>query len=268
MKIKKFIYNHIVPLIGRLFSRPTKIPIIYYHNIVEDGQGYSFMHTNLSIFEKHMKYLATNKYKTYKFDGLPKKFAKKLNSKEIIIAFDDGFLSNYTIVFPLMKKLGLKFNIFLTVENIEEKKENYINWDIVNEMYKSKIVGFGAHTYTHIDARNITDSNYDREITETNSLIKKYTNNNVNDFCFPYGYYNDEIIEKLCRDRIYKRIYTSDKIKLKIINNCEVVGRTGISTEYDVDMFKKNVKGFYNIMYYYRIIISTRTLFRKIFKMA
>ena len=268
MKNKKFIYVHIVPLIGRLFNRSTKIPIVYYHNIVEDGQGYSFMHTDLSIFEKHMGYLATNEYKTYKFDEIPKKFAKKSNSKEIIIAFDDGFLSNYTIVFPLMKKLGLKFNIFLTVENMEEKKENYINWDMVSEMYKSKIVGFGAHTYTHIDARNITDSNYDREINETNSLIKKYTNNNVYDFCFPYGYYNDKIIVKLCRDGIYKRIYTSDKIKLKIINDCEVVGRTGISTEYNLNMFKKNVNGFYNIMYYYSKVIYIRKLFRKIFKMA
>lgn len=264
MKIKEFIYNFIVPLFGRLLSRSTKIPVIYYHNVVEDGQGYSFMHTDSSVFEQHMKYLSKNKYKTYTFHEIPKKFTKKSKSKEVIIAFDDGFLSNYTKVYPLMKKLGLKFNIFLAVKNMEKQNKDYLTWDMVSEMNKSKIVGFGAHTYTHIDARNITDSNYDREINKTNSLIKKYTNNNVYDFCFPYGYYNDKIIVKLCRDGIYKRIYTSDNIKLKIINNCELVGRTGISTEYDIDTFKKNVKGYYNIMYYYRIVMYIRKLFGRI----
>jgi len=258
--IEKIIYNGIIPEVGRFFRRPTKIPVIYYHNVVEDGNGRRFMHTDISVFKNHMEYLKINGYKTYTFKEIPKKFTKKSNSKEVIIAFDDGFLSNYTIVFPLMKKLGLKFNIFLAVENMEKQNKDYLTWDMVSEMNKSKMVGFGAHTYSHIDVRNITDIHYDKEIYQTNALIRKYTNNDVNDFCFPYGYYNDKIIAKLCRDGIYKRIYTSDKIKLKIINNCEVVGRTGISNDYNVDMFSKNIKGLYNIMYYYRIIVYIKKI--------
>ena len=54
-------------------------------------------------------------------------------------------LSNYTRVFSIMKELNLKFNIFLEVGAIGNKK-NYLTWDFINEMVESGLVGLGAHT--------------------------------------------------------------------------------------------------------------------------
>lgn len=122
---------------------------------------------------------------------------------------------------------------------------------MVSEMAKTSFVDFGAHTYTHIDATKINDNNFDKEIHQANDLIEKYTGKQVEDFCFPYGYYNKKITYALCDKKIYKRIYTSDNIKLTVCNGCEIIGRIGISTEYDVKTFQKKVNGLYNIMYYY-----------------
>lgn len=123
MNAKKIILDVLFPFVGNLCKRSNKIPIIYYHDVVDDGKGYSFQNTELSVFKNHMKFLVNNKYKTYRFDEISPNFKKKRSSKEVIITFDDGFKSNYNIVFPLMKKLKLKFNIFLSVINMEEQKK-------------------------------------------------------------------------------------------------------------------------------------------------
>jgi peptidoglycan/xylan/chitin deacetylase (PgdA/CDA1 family) len=257
-KSKEFIKKRI-PLLGRFLKNENKAPIIYYHNIVPDGNGFSFMHTDISIFKQHIKYLTENGYKTYTFDEIPENFKKDPKSKEAVITFDDGFLSNYTIAYPLMKELGLKFNIFLAVGKMEEKVENYLSWEMVKEMSESGIVGFGAHTYSHIDTRKINESNYEKEITLTNDLIKKHTGKEANDFCFPYGYYNREAVKYLCEKESYKRLYTSDYMKLKKMKNSEIIGRIPISNDYNINDFEMHIKGFYDIMYY---LIKLRRLIK------
>lgn len=248
MKLKKYLYKNIIPYIGNLTKRSSKIPVIYYHDVVEKT-GHSFIRIDINKFTEQMEYLSLNNYKTYLFNEIPSKFEKSTKSKEIIITFDDGFISNYDIVFPLMKKLNLKFNIFLTTNFIGNK--NYLTWQMIDEMFNSKLVGFGAHTHTHIDARDISEKNYNKEIFEVNNLICENIHSQINDFCFPYGYYNNQIITKLCNDEVYKRIYTSDKSPLKIINGCEIVGRLPINNDDDMDLFIKNIKGLYYGMYYY-----------------
>jgi len=260
-KLKKNIYNYIIPLIGQMFVDSKRIPVIYYHDVVEDNHGYSFMHTEISVFKEQMKHLKEKGYKTYTFAEIPEGFKKEPNSREVIITFDDGFLSNYTIVFPILKKYGLKFNIFLTPVYLEDRNNDYLNWEMVKEMSKSELVGFGAHTYTHIDSRNINETNYYKEIELTNKLIKECTQEEVNDFCFPYGYYNESIMKLLSENRIYKRLYTADYMNLRTINECEVIGRIPISNDYSLKTFEQHLQGYYNIMYNY--IICKRYLSRK-----
>ena len=106
--IKKLIYNYAVPLIGRLFHKKNKyINVIYYHDIVE-GDGYSFMRTNFEVFKRQMEYIAQNGYTAVRFDDLKAEDDEWYDSKRIIIAFDDGWKSNYTKIYDFMKSLGLK----------------------------------------------------------------------------------------------------------------------------------------------------------------
>lgn len=256
MGYKTYIYRNLIPILGVLATAPRQIPIIYYHNIVPDGHGFSFMHTDLSTFKNHMNYLKSNDYTTYTFDEIPPGFIKDKKSKEVVITFDDGFISNYQIAYPMLRDLNLKFNIFLTVEYIEKNIGNYLTWEMIREMYNSRIVGFGAHTYTHVDCRKINPVNYDVEIDLTNSVIHKNVGCEVKDFCFPFGLYNSNILTQLCKSKAYNNLYTSDYKKITTLNDCNIIGRAGISTTDDIKVFSNKLKGQYNIMYYITRILN------------
>ncbi len=234
-----------------IFLANKGIKFIYYHDIVLSN-GYSYQKINVNKFKSHMEYLVNNGYKTLTFDELDNDeiYTYKNKEKKVVIMFDDGWLSNYNIVFPIMKKLNLKFNIFLEVGAIN-KKDNYLTWDMIREMKDSGLVGFGAHTFNHIDARLIDESNVDVEIYKSNNIIFTETGINVKDFCFPYGYYDKRILNYLKKLDVYKRIYTSDGRKVTKYGNLYIIGRIGIENEDTLKEFKYKLEGRYNNFYYF-----------------
>ena len=112
------------------------------------------MKTNINVFRRQMEYIAAKGYETLRFDDLQDVQKVKGGSKKVIIAFDDGWLSNYNEIYDMMKSLGLKYNIYLTIGEIGTNPE-YLTWDIVRKMHSEGLVGFGAHTYTHPDMTDI-----------------------------------------------------------------------------------------------------------------
>ncbi len=253
--IKRTIFN-IVPFIGLLYPEKTKFPIIYYHDIVEE-KGFSLQQTNLLIFKKQMECLVADGYKTLLFSELDGIFNDKkiLSDKYVLITFDDGYVSNYLHAFPIMKELGLKFNIFINTKMIEDNDPKYLTIENVKEMYKSGLVEFGSHTHSHIDAKSVTENELIKEIETCNIRIKEWLGYNTLDFCYPYGFYSRNTNELL--SKYYKRIYTSDCKPLEKRNDTLVRGRIGISTDDTDYIFKNKLKGNYDVMYlYYKRINS------------
>jgi peptidoglycan/xylan/chitin deacetylase (PgdA/CDA1 family) len=253
--IKKII-NNIVPMIGRFYLKKLQFPIIYYHDIVMDG-GFSLQQTNFLIFKNQMEYLAKHGYKTLLFSEVEEfmRYSDKNKDKVVLITFDDGYISNYLHAFPIMKELGLKFNIFINTKMIEDNDPKYLTIENVKEMYKSGLVEFGSHTHSHIDAKSVTENELINEIETCNIRIKEWLGYNTLDFCYPYGFYSRNTNELL--SKYYKRIYTSDCKPLEKRNDSLVRGRIGISTDDTDYIFKNKLKGNYDVMYlYYKRINS------------
>ncbi|WP_218932239.1 polysaccharide deacetylase family protein [Adhaeretor mobilis] len=92
------------------------------------------------------------------------------NSPEIVLTFDDGFLDNWTHVFPMAKRLGFKFTIFINPEFVDprdivrptlddvaagkisnEKLDwwGFLSWPEMRIMEESGLVDIQSHTLTH-----------------------------------------------------------------------------------------------------------------------
>ena len=244
--IKKLVYNYGVPLVGRLFHRKNKyINVIYYHDIV-DGEGYSFMRTNFEVFKRQMEYIAQNGYTTVRFDDIRATTDEEYDAKRIIIAFDDGWKSNYTKIYDLMKSLGLKYNIYLAVKEIGVNPD-YLTWDEVRKMHDEGWVGFGAHTYTHPDMSDISKIDPKVEFTKADAIFEEQLGYRPIDFCYPVGAYSEDSNEFISSQLGYRRIYTSRMMYSYRQNGKLIFGRNGISNEDSFGVFKAKLKGYFNV---------------------
>lgn len=245
----KIVEYHVIPFFGRLCnSRNKYVNVIYYHDIVHD-EGDSYMRTNIDVFKQQMLWLFNNGYETVRFDDLDDEHVC-FRKKRILIAFDDGWLSNYTEIFGLMQELGLKYNIFLTMGEIGTNPD-YLTWELVRKMHNSGLVGFGAHTYTHPSMAELSKIDFDHEVKDADVLFEKELGYTPIDFCYPFGFYSEESNLRLEKESNYQRIYTSQRLYSYDQNGKVVFGRNGISTDYPLHYFKKKVRGYANWHQYY-----------------
>lgn len=141
-----------------------EIPVFVFHSVVANK------------FEEQLKYIAENGYKTVDADHLLDilKGNIKPQEKTVILTFDDGLGSLWTVAYPLLKKYGLKGISFLIPSFIKEDAENYpnledvwqgkasaekiseredilplCNWDEINIMHESGVIDFQSHSHFH-----------------------------------------------------------------------------------------------------------------------
>lgn len=149
--------------------KSLSIPVLYYHSVADHNKArpWSFLTCDITTFTKQMKYLHKHSYRTCSWDELYDHLngTKVLPEKTVMIQFDDGFLDNWTVVFPLMKELNFKFTVVVTPEFIEKHKlrpfsnntteDNMPEWwgylseEELVEMEASGLVDIQAHGYTH-----------------------------------------------------------------------------------------------------------------------
>lgn len=135
------------------------LPIFLYHNVCKDSESASVSQNTITRkqFEGEMKLLLSLGYQTVSFDQLIA-FVEKgtaLPKKPVCITFDDGYLSNYEIVFPILKKYKLKATIFAVGATVGAKTYKDTGVPIVphfsyaqaKAMSDSGLVSIQTHTF-------------------------------------------------------------------------------------------------------------------------
>lgn len=243
--IKKLIYNIGIPFIGRLLRSNNKlINVIYYHDIVK-SEGRSYQQTNIDVFKRQMEYIASHGYKSLRFDDLNYETIK-YDPKTIIIAFDDGWISNYNEIYDYMKSLGIKYNIYLSINEIGINP-NYLTWKQVKQMHNEGYVGFGAHTYSHPDMSDISKIDPKIEFDKADSIFREQLGYQPLDFCYPFGCYSEDSNDYIVKYTPYIRIYTSRMMFSYIQEGKVIFGRCGISNDESFGVFKAKLKGYFNV---------------------
>ncbi len=232
------------------------LTVIYYHDIVEKGKGNSYQKVEIQKFEEQMKYLSDNGYKTLLFEDLD----KPLKSKSVLVTFDDGFKTVYNRAVPVMRKYGIKGNVFLPTKYVEEGDEHFMTWDMLKELCGKNEFSVAAHTHTHKDIRTLDRAAMAKETEQNNSLIYDRLGIKAEGFCMPYGKYDSKSIKLLKELGKYKYIYTSlfGSVSSKNLTD-RLLPRIGISNNDTIEIFEQKLNGKLNWKGYLqkvRLIIS------------
>ncbi len=142
-------------LAGIVLSQQNKkydIPILMYHNLCIDESDVNSETVTASKFESDLIWLKENGYETF----LPKEIYKicieekqAVPDNAVMITFDDGYLSNYELAYPLLVKYNAKAEISVitkVIDNEEKTFSVFCTWEQLKEMSDSSFVEIGSHS--------------------------------------------------------------------------------------------------------------------------
>ena len=191
------------------YSVPEGVSILMYHMIGDMKNNSSVMTAdNLRI---QMQYLKDHGYHPITMQELYDYVTKgeKLPSKPVCITFDDGYLDSYTIVYPMMKEFGYPWTLFLITDDVG-KSYNRMTWEQLKEMADSGAVTIANHTLSHPKLHNLpTRAEKENEIIGANKALKYHLGIDNLWFAYPYGDYDDEVID-ICKKAGIKLAVTTD----------------------------------------------------------
>jgi peptidoglycan/xylan/chitin deacetylase (PgdA/CDA1 family)/glycosyltransferase involved in cell wall biosynthesis len=199
------------------------ISILMYHEIGEQDNQWS---VSSDEFEKQMQFLKDNDYKTISLDELNERIKenkeiekhKEVDEKSVVITFDDARKGVFTHAYPLLKNFGFTATIYVVprwIENSvsndkngdsdnagdnydiipnEEKYSEFLTWDELKELSRD---GFeiGSHSYSHSNLEKLDEISLMDDLTNADKLIQDKLGINVRHFCYPYGKYNDFVLD-------------------------------------------------------------------------
>ena len=130
---------------GEPVTYDTDLPVLMYHHVVPDGEPCNEMTVTAGRLEQDLCWLAANGYRTV----LPRELAagEPLPEKAVLITFDDGYRSNYTLAFPLLQKYRAKAAVALMAYMPDNWAEAFLSWDMCREMSASGLVEIGSHGF-------------------------------------------------------------------------------------------------------------------------
>ena len=177
-----------------LFGHHARLRVLMYHRVSNNGQkdGLTVAVNNL---EEQFNYLLKEGYVPILLSDLVKyvRFGKPLPKRPVLITFDDGYRDNYTVMYPLLKKYGMKANIFLVPSFLQNEQEpingatdEYLHVSDINSM-DHHLVEYGLHSFDHKNYKHLSPQELDHDIVKSKALLITMNIPFQPCLAFPYG---------------------------------------------------------------------------------
>ena len=242
ISILYFLYNKVLFFLFKIASNQRCV-VLYYHSVLESEK---------EKFIRQINYLS-NKYSLISLSSLN---TMPLNKNLISITFDDGLSSILKNALPELKQREIPTTIFIPAAKIgsypkweQKRQEIYYDDRILNRDELKELsdqgIEIGSHTLNHTDLRNVTSEVAREEFDLSKSYLEEITGKEVVSFSFPYGSYNDDLIN-LAFDCGYSFVYTTEPEIISLPTKRKIFGRVGVDPDDSLLEFKLKVAGAYS----------------------
>jgi peptidoglycan/xylan/chitin deacetylase (PgdA/CDA1 family) len=228
-RIKRKIYKAFHPVVGEIWM---------LHRVVEqrsDKPEQRELEVTVDWLEqKILEY----KQKGYTFVSLDK-LSSILNSHRCVcLTFDDGYRDNYTLAYPLLKRLGVPFAVYITTGFIDNRLPMWwyegeqlglsteelkaldaddplctIGAHTVSHPKKAldaddPLCTIGAHTVSHPKLDTLTREQQYQEIYTSIQTLEAILGHEIKHFSFPHGAHNADTLA-ICRELGFQTVVQS-----------------------------------------------------------
>jgi peptidoglycan/xylan/chitin deacetylase (PgdA/CDA1 family) len=232
-------------------DQTSQVIIFCYHRLV-DKVRYPGTEITPAAFEAQMKELKDRGITVISMQDLLawKRGEKNIPPRCAVVTFDDGWKSQYEVAWPIMKKYGYPFTMFIYTEGVRGGSlggGEAITWEQLADM-RDNGVDIEAHSATHQDLREghtimvanpgakrsrtkLTGPQYEQwvqnEVVGCKQLLEQRLGIKVNCFAVPFGNYNEHVKE-LARNSGYEAMFTVYGQPITFTSPLDSIGRYAI----------------------------------------
>ena len=170
--------------------------VLMYHRFGENK--YPTTNIKMDQFSDHIKELIKTKYNVIKIqDGLNAiQNISLVKDRSVIITIDDAYSSVFNNAWPILKKYGLPFTLFVSTDVIDNKTPGYMSWEEIR-ILRDNGVTIGSQTKSHPHMHNLSENQIVKELEFSNSRFVQEIGSKPEIFAYPYGEYNLNVVEKI-----------------------------------------------------------------------
>jgi peptidoglycan/xylan/chitin deacetylase (PgdA/CDA1 family) len=195
-----------------------QVPILLYHrfgSVANDS-----MTVTTTLFESHLKYLRENGYRVIPLRELVNQYLGKREAfppRSVVITVDDGHISVYSDMFPLVRRYQCPVTLFIYPSAISNASYA-MTWGQLRELKETGMFDLQSHTFWHPnfkkDKKKLTPAEYENFVTaqlkKSKDKLEKELNVKVDMLAWPFGIYDDDLIHK-AREAGYVATFTMER---------------------------------------------------------
>lgn len=206
-----------VPTAGR---QSVRVTVIMYHQISKNSGNVGKYVIDAKELEKDFIWLRDNGYETVSVRELTDYVSGfgTLPEKSVLLTFDDGYETGFTVLYPLLKKYNMKavisvvgsYTELFTENEDHNDKYSYLDREEVRLLSKSPLVEIGNHSFDmhyyesgkRRGINKLSGETYDAyrkavtaDVGKMQEYLMKITGNKPYIMAYPFGEYNKDTAE-------------------------------------------------------------------------
>lgn len=228
----------------------NKAIVLIYHNFAQRECGTAITPAR---FAKHMNMLDQEGFNVVSLDDVVMfvQGKKPLPPNAIAITMDDGYESNYTVAYPLLKKKHWPAAVFVRVSDMGPDRSaglgnKWLDWPDIKELSQGNVM-IGSHSYSGHQFINGTYpkgqawlasrlANEDQKAYEqriyadlalSKDILQKKLGTKVEHFAHPFGIYNEAVLD-MAKKSDYKYIWTTKREPITRNSSLYSLGRVSV----------------------------------------
>lgn len=162
--------------------------VLMFHRIDDSRDLYA-------ISKDHFEKLIDELLKNHKIVDV-KTLIEEKDERNVVLTFDDVYVSVYENAYPILKERGLPFYLFVCNEYLDQK--DYLASSMVSEMLRDSKAILGSHNYVHELSRFAKEEEVKERMMRSKLELSDRFSCEIRDFAFPFGSFyacSDEDIE-------------------------------------------------------------------------
>ena len=192
-------------------AQDVGVPVLMYHHLLPKNTTSLYRNNEIVTFtedfEAQMRWLRDNGFESispaaftnWYEDGVP------LPEKPVMITFDDGYMSNFTYAYPILRQYGFSAVIFSVTGKIAEQPVNFSEHRIdmldADSMHKGgDVFYYASHTHAlhHLVGKHSALVASDgvsvaADLRESFLALSAFPSADTTLFAYPYGNYSDGV---------------------------------------------------------------------------